>query len=49
MDWRRYIAVDPHIMHGTACFKGTRVPVSVVLDNLSGLPSRRRVCPAQKN
>ena len=35
MDWRKYIKVDPKIMHGTACFEGTRVPVSIVLDNLA--------------
>lgn len=35
MDWRPYISSDPNIMHGTACFRHTRVPVSVVLDNLA--------------
>ena len=35
MDWKPYIAVDPQIMHGTVCFRGTRIPVSVVLDNLA--------------
>ena len=35
MDWKPYIAADPEIMHGTVCFRGTRVPVSVVLDNLA--------------
>jgi uncharacterized protein (DUF433 family) len=34
VDWKRYITTDPEIMHGAACFRGTRVPVSVVLDNL---------------
>ena len=28
MDWRVLVSVDPHVMHGTACFTGTRVPVS---------------------
>lgn len=38
MDWRKYIAVDPMICHGQACIQGTRIPASVVLDNLaSGL------------
>lgn len=42
MDWREHIRVDPRIMHGTACFAGTRVPVSVVLDNLAvGEPAAR--------
>lgn len=29
------ITTDPEIMHGAVCFRGTRVPVSVVLDNLA--------------
>ena len=35
MDWRKHISVDPQVMHGTACISGTRIPVSVVLDNLA--------------
>ncbi len=35
MNWGEYISVDPEIAHGQACFKGTRVPVFVVLDNLA--------------
>ncbi|MEW6030612.1 MAG: DUF433 domain-containing protein [Chloroflexota bacterium] len=35
MDWRPYIISDPNIHHGKACIKGTRIPVSVVLDNLA--------------
>jgi len=34
MDWRERITVDPAVCHGRACIKGTRVMVSVVLDNL---------------
>ena len=29
------ISVDPLVGHGQACLKGTRIPVSVVLDCLS--------------
>ena len=29
------IVVDPNICHGRACITGTRIPVSVILDNLS--------------
>ena len=36
MDWRKYITVDPTISHGQACIKGTRIMVSVILDNLAG-------------
>lgn len=35
MDWREYISVDPEICHGQACVRGTRIPVSVILDNLA--------------
>ena len=35
MDWKPHITADPQIMHGAVCFRGTRVPVSVVLDNLA--------------
>ncbi len=35
MDWRDYITVDPAVCHGKACVKGTRVMVSIVLDNLA--------------
>jgi uncharacterized protein (DUF433 family) len=39
MDWRRHISVDPNVCHGQACLMGTRIFVSVVLDNLAaGLP-----------
>ena len=43
MDWKPYIAVDPQIMHGTACFQGTRIPVSVVLDNLAAGATPERI------
>ncbi len=35
MNWQDHISVDPTICHGRACIKGTRVMVSVVLDNLA--------------
>jgi len=35
VDWREYITTDPMVCHGKACIKGTRIPVSVVLDNLA--------------
>jgi len=35
MDWTERITVDPNICHGKACIHGTRVMVSVVLDNLA--------------
>jgi uncharacterized protein (DUF433 family) len=35
MKWQDYIVVDPTICHGQACVKGTRITVSVILDNLA--------------
>lgn len=35
MDWRERISVDPDVCHGKACIKGTRVMVSLILDNLA--------------
>ena len=35
MNWTERISVDPNICHGKACVRGTRVMVSVVLDNLA--------------
>ncbi len=35
MEWREHITVDPNVCHGQACIAGTRVMVSVILDNLA--------------
>jgi len=35
MNWQERITVDPAVCHGQACIKGTRIMVSVVLDNLA--------------
>ena len=35
MNWRERITVAPEICHGKACIAGTRVMVSVVLDNIA--------------
>jgi uncharacterized protein (DUF433 family) len=43
MDWHDYITVDPLICHGKACIQGTRVMVSVVLDNLAAGLDREEI------
>ena len=43
MEWTTHIASDPEIMHGVVCFRGTRIPVSVVLDNLAAGESPERI------
>ena len=35
MTWHKHISVDPNICHGQACIAGTRVMVTVILDNLA--------------
>jgi len=35
MNWREYITVDPSVCHGKACVTGTRIMVSVILDDLA--------------
>ena len=35
MNLRDYISVDPAVCHGKACIRGTRVMVSIILDNLA--------------
>ena len=43
MKWSDYISVDPAVCHGKACIKGTRVMVSVILDNLAAGASREEI------
>lgn len=35
MNWRERITVDSQVCHGKACIRGTRIMVSVILDNLA--------------
>lgn len=35
MNWRNRVSVDPNVCHGKACIAGTRIMVSVILDNLA--------------
>ena len=35
MTWQTHISTDPNVCHGKACIAGTRIMVSVVLDNLA--------------
>lgn len=44
MNWAAYISVDPAVCHGKACIKGTRVLVSVILDNLASGASADEIC-----
>ena len=43
MTWQDHISADPLVCHGQACLIGTRVTVSVVLDNLASGVSREEI------
>jgi uncharacterized protein (DUF433 family) len=43
MDLIKRVAVDPEVCHGAACIAGTRIPVSVILDNLASGLNRQEV------
>jgi len=34
-DWQKRITVDSDVCHGKPCIRGTRIMVTVVLDNLA--------------
>jgi hypothetical protein len=37
--WQERISINPQVCHGKACIRGTRVMISVILDNLAaGVP-----------
>ena len=46
MNWRNYITVEPMICHGKACLTGTRIMVSVVLDNLAAGQTIDEILPS---
>ena len=43
MNWQERITADPMVCHGKACIKGTRVMVSVILDNLAAGESAEEI------
>jgi uncharacterized protein (DUF433 family) len=34
-DWQDRVVADPKVCHGKPCIRGTRIMVSVILDNLA--------------
>jgi uncharacterized protein (DUF433 family) len=43
MDRRELVSTDPRICHGRPVFTGTRIPVSLVLDNLAAGSTRDEI------
>jgi uncharacterized protein (DUF433 family) len=44
-NWKERISVSPAICHGKACIRGTRIMVSVVLDNIAAGLDRADILP----
>jgi uncharacterized protein (DUF433 family) len=42
-NWRERISVNPDVCHGKACIQGTRVMVSVIIDNIAAGVSRDEI------
>lgn len=48
IEWREHLVCHPAICHGALCAEGTRVPVTVILDNLAEGAGREEIvhrCP----
>jgi len=43
MEWQDRITTDLSVCHGRACIKGTRIMVSVILDNLAARVSEAEI------
>lgn len=48
MDWRERISINPKVCNGKPCIKGTRVMVSVILDNLAEDESNEAIMAGYK-
>jgi uncharacterized protein (DUF433 family) len=35
LEWQERVSINPLVCHGKACIRGTRIMVSVILDNLA--------------
>jgi len=42
-NWEQRISINPKICHGKACIRGTRVMISVILDNLADGLSKEEI------
>ncbi|MBI3058244.1 MAG: DUF433 domain-containing protein [Deltaproteobacteria bacterium] len=45
-DWRERISINPNICHGKPCIKGTRIWVSLIVDNLASGSSEDEILEA---
>jgi len=42
-NWKERISVNPAVCHGKACIRGTRIMVSVIIDNFAAGASREEI------
>ena len=42
-NWKERISVNPAVCHGKACVRGTRIMVSVIVDNIAAGVSRDEI------
>ena len=45
-DWKERISIDPNVCHGKPCIKGTRIWVSLIVDNLAAGSSESEILEA---
>jgi len=45
-NWKERISIDPNVCHGKPCVKGTRVWVSLIMDNLASGASEDEILEA---
>jgi len=45
-DWKERISINPNVCHGKPCIKGTRIWVSLIVDNLAAGSSEEEILEA---
>jgi uncharacterized protein (DUF433 family) len=45
-NWKERISIDPNVCHGKPCIKGTRIWVSLIVDNLAAGSSEDKILKA---
>lgn len=45
-DWKGRISIDPNVCHGKPCIKGTRIWVSLIVDNLAAGSTEEEILEA---
>ncbi len=45
-DWKERISIDPNVCHGRPCIKGTRIWVSLIVENLAAGVSEKELLEA---